>query len=132
MYKASGCICDGKMYILGGCDIVGDDGPKPVKFAYEVELSSLKQACTASPSTEISYSKIASLPLSISTVAVCQFSDIFWLLVALSITKTGSLLVKFMHITHQVVPGSNWLTHLYSKSAASVSLLLLTEGISCN
>ena len=62
-YMASGCVCDGKLYILGGCDMM-DGAPKPIKSAFEVNLSSLEHACTESSSSiGIEYTRIMNLPL---------------------------------------------------------------------
>ena len=66
-YKASGCICNEKLYILGGYGM-GKKGPKPIRSAFEVELSRLEQACSASSaSRDIFFNEIESLPLDNST-----------------------------------------------------------------
>ena len=66
LYKASGCVCNEKLYILGGC--VVDGAPKPIKSVFEVNLSSLEQACTKSSSSiAIEYTQITNLPLNNAT-----------------------------------------------------------------
>ena len=74
-YKASGCVCNRKLYILGGYDMV-EGAPKPIKSAFEVNLSSLEQACTESSSSvkiEL-YTRITNLPLNnASCVSVPEY-----------------------------------------------------------
>ena len=101
-YKASGCVCDGKLYILGGCEM-GDEGPRSIKSVYEVDFMSLEQACTASHSKEIRYNKIASLPLRNST---CVSFFGFILAIGGSENNKGWVSSRKIHAYHS--PSDTW------------------------
>ena len=101
-YKASGCVCDGKLYILGGCEM-GDEGPRSIKSVYEVDFMSLEQACTASHSKEIRYNIIASLPLRNST---CVSFFGFILAIGGSDNNRGWVSSRKIHAYHP--PSGTW------------------------